>query len=186
MGSTRPRLFAYAQLLRLPNLFTAVADPFAGWLLVEGAGPGWELPVLVLVSACLYSAGIVLNDCFDYQVDCRERPHRPLPSGAIRLATAWRLGYGLLVAGLVLAAGLNLALALIAASLTRPVPKLAMGLALAACVWLVAAPPPVPWQVLRYRNDRASWSGDVIHLGDRKSTRLNSSHMSESRMPSSA
>ena len=32
----------------------------------------------------------------------------------------------------------------------------------------------------------ATWFGSETVLGDRKSTRLNSSHMSESRMPSSA
>lgn len=105
MTARHPRLLAYAQLLRLPNLFTAIADPLAGWLLIAGRGEtGWQLPVLLAISACLYSAGMVLNDCFDYRTDCRERPHRPLPSGGVAPATAWWLGYGLLVAGLLLAA----------------------------------------------------------------------------------
>lgn len=102
MSASRPKWLAYAQLLRLPNLFTAVADPLAGWLLIRGGDPPWQLPVLAATSVCLYSAGIVLNDCFDYRVDCRERPQRPLPRGDISRATAWTLGFGLLLAGVAL------------------------------------------------------------------------------------
>ncbi len=104
MSSPRPKLIAWAQLLRLPNLFTAVADPLAGWLIIGGSEPGWQLPVLAATSACLYAAGIVLNDCFDYATDCQQRPHRPLPRGEISRSTAWTIGFGLLLAGLVLAA----------------------------------------------------------------------------------
>lgn len=90
----------YAQLLRLPNLFTAVADPLAGWFLVGGGQPAWHLLALTGASASLYSAGLVLNDCFDYRLDCRERPERPLPRGAITRRRAGTLGVLLLLAGL--------------------------------------------------------------------------------------
>ena len=52
-------LRAYAQLLRLPNVFTAVADPLAGWFFVGGGAPAWNVSLLVAASACLYTAGIV-------------------------------------------------------------------------------------------------------------------------------
>src|SRR5947208_9514410 len=78
---------AYAQLVRLPNLFTAFADIGLGWLgtLALGAGTaGWPGFVLLLAaSGCLYSAGMVWNDFFDVEQDRRERPFRPLPSGRI-------------------------------------------------------------------------------------------------------
>ena len=110
----RAKLLAFAQLLRLPNLFTAVADPLAGWLLTGGHGS----PLLpVAASACLYTAGMVLNDCFDYQLDCRERPERPLPRGEISRSTAWILAGALMLAGLgcaALASKLWLALSLAA------------------------------------------------------------------------
>ena len=32
---------------------------------------------------CLYAAGMVLNDAFDAELDARERPERPIPSGRI-------------------------------------------------------------------------------------------------------
>jgi len=99
MPKLRPKWLAYAQLMRLPNLFTAVADPLAGWFIVGATGSSL---LLVGASACLYTAGIVLNDCFDYRQDCQERPERPLPRGVIGLRTAWTLGAALLVAGVAL------------------------------------------------------------------------------------
>jgi 4-hydroxybenzoate polyprenyltransferase len=105
MPAPRPKWLAYTQLLRLPNLFTAVADPLTGWLIIRGGGdPLWQLPVLAATSACLYGGGIVLNDCFDYRIDCRERPRRPLPAGDIARPAAWVLGVVLLLAGVGLAA----------------------------------------------------------------------------------
>ena len=97
------KLRAYAQLLRLPNVFTAMADPLAGWFLVGGGSPAWNVALLMAASACLYTSGIVFNDCFDYRLDCRERPERPLPRGAIALATAWSLAVILMATGLLLA-----------------------------------------------------------------------------------
>ena len=95
----RAKLLAFAKLLRLSNLFTAVADPLAGWLIAGSCGV-----VLLPVgsSACLYTAGIVLNDCFDYQLDCRERPERPLPCGDIPVCVAWTFGVSLFLTGLAL------------------------------------------------------------------------------------
>jgi len=105
MPQARSTLLSYAQLLRLPNVFTAVADPLAGWFVIGGGGdPQWQLPLLVGASGCLYLSGIVFNDCFDYTIDLVERPERPLPSGAIKRGTAWALGAVLMAAGLGLAA----------------------------------------------------------------------------------
>jgi 4-hydroxybenzoate polyprenyltransferase len=94
----------YARLLRIPNVFTAVADiALAG--LVGGAltanFPGFLL--LALASACLYCSGMVWNDYFDIDQDSRERPFRPLPSGHVSLGTAWKLAAGLMVLGVALA-----------------------------------------------------------------------------------
>jgi 4-hydroxybenzoate polyprenyltransferase len=60
--------------------------------------------LLAGASAALYCGGMVWNDYFDVDQDRRERPFRPLPSGAISLAAARRLGVGLLAAGFLLAA----------------------------------------------------------------------------------
>lgn len=99
----------YAELVRLPNVFTALADICLGWLaaLATGTPPArWPAFVLLLAaSACLYAAGMVWNDFFDVEQDRRERPHRPLPSGRISRRTAAAIGTFLLLAGLLLAAG---------------------------------------------------------------------------------
>ena len=102
------RLLAYLQLLRLPNVFTAMADVAMGFIFVRGAvgiGSNYliELAFLIAASSSLYLAGMVLNDCFDYETDRQERPGRPLPSGHIARSTAARLGWGLLVCGPILA-----------------------------------------------------------------------------------
>jgi 4-hydroxybenzoate polyprenyltransferase len=51
----------------------------------------------------LYLSGMVLNDVFDAEVDARDRPDRPIPSGRISLKAATAVGWGMLSAGLVLA-----------------------------------------------------------------------------------
>ncbi len=100
----------YAQLVRLPNVFTAFADIVLGTL-ASGALPDrWPAFVLLLLaSGCLYSAGMVWNDYFDFDQDYRERPFRPLPSGKISRRTACLLGCFLLVGGVVFASLAGLA-----------------------------------------------------------------------------
>jgi 4-hydroxybenzoate polyprenyltransferase len=94
----------WAELVRLPNTFTAMADPLAGALLV---GIGWgsthRVILLMLASACLYAGGIVLNDWHDFKRDCLERPERPLPSKRIGRFKALLAAGGLLGAGFMLA-----------------------------------------------------------------------------------
>lgn len=110
------RLRPYLQLVRLPNVFTALADILLGWLAVDPERthlPG--LVGLLAASACLYMAGMVLNDFFDVDQDRRERPFRPLPSGRVSRRAAGMLGAALLVAGTLAAAlvsGTSLAVAL--------------------------------------------------------------------------
>ena len=96
---------AYAQLVRLPNVFTAMAD-IGMAALVSGALPAYASAVvfLLLASCCLYCAGMVWNDYFDLEQDKRERPFRPLPSGRVSLRTAAMLGAALLIAGVGFAA----------------------------------------------------------------------------------
>jgi 4-hydroxybenzoate polyprenyltransferase len=94
----------YAQLLRLPNVFTAMADIGLA-ALVTGALPDQVVPFLclLLASSCLYCSGMVWNDYFDFEQDLRERPFRPLPSYRVSTTAAFRLGVGLSLAGLAFA-----------------------------------------------------------------------------------
>jgi len=95
----------YLELMRLPNVFTSMADVAMGFLFVRDlvtAADVWLLALLLGSSSLLYLAGVVLNDVFDLELDSRERPFRPLPSGRISLGAARWFGWGLLFAGAVL------------------------------------------------------------------------------------
>lgn len=98
---------ALLQLLRLPAVFTAVADVLAGYLILRFAGAGegeWRrLPFLALASACLYLAGMAWNDLFDAEEDRCRRPERPIPSGQITPTVAFFIAAVLSIAGLMLA-----------------------------------------------------------------------------------
>ena len=107
----RDKLLAHAQLLRLPNVFTAFADIAlgacaAGYLLER---PG-VFALLLAASGCLYLAGMAFNDLADRREDARSRPFRPLPSGRVSARAALLVGVLLWNAGLVSAAATRLAL----------------------------------------------------------------------------
>jgi 4-hydroxybenzoate polyprenyltransferase len=99
------RFKPWFQLVRLPNVFTAAADPLAGWLLGGGTFhmPQRWLPLLG-ASMMIYAGGIALNDVMDYAVDRVERPQRPLPSGRVWRRGASILAVACLTAGVALAA----------------------------------------------------------------------------------
>ncbi|MFJ9667970.1 SCO3242 family prenyltransferase [Streptomyces sp. NPDC101219] len=115
------RLGAWAELLRLPALFTVPGDALAG-AAAAGARPGVRTLLAIGSSVCLYEAGMALNDWADREEDARERPHRPIPSGRIRPAAALTAAGALTGAGLALAAGAGR-------------PALAVAAPLAATVW---------------------------------------------------
>ncbi|WP_045296226.1 MULTISPECIES: SCO3242 family prenyltransferase [Streptomyces] len=115
------RTRAWAELLRLPALFSVPGDALAGTA-ATGAAPGPRTLFAIGSSLCLYEAGMALNDWADRDVDAVERPHRPLPSGRIRPAAALTAACALTGAGLALAA-----------SAGRP--ALAVAAPLAATVW---------------------------------------------------
>ena len=107
--SKSSKLVAYVQLFRLANVFTALADVLMGFLFTH---PDLKAAIelqsravpLLLASALLYTAGMVLNDVFDVELDRTERPERPLPSGKITVTAARWLGFAMLIAGAALPA----------------------------------------------------------------------------------
>lgn len=112
-------MLAYLQLLRLPTVFTAMADIMLGFVLTHRfvygpfAGPadqlvpqvGWHEPAhffgLMVASCCLYLSGMVFNDVFDRNQDAVERPGRPIPSGRVSVRAATILGTILMSVGVV-------------------------------------------------------------------------------------
>ncbi|MFI7411859.1 SCO3242 family prenyltransferase [Streptomyces sp. NPDC049627] len=94
---------AWAELLRLPALFTVPGDALAG-AAATAAHPNSRTLLAIGSSLCLYEAGMALNDWADLEEDATERPHRPLPSGRVRPAAALTAACALTCAGLALAA----------------------------------------------------------------------------------
>ncbi|MER8033143.1 SCO3242 family prenyltransferase [Streptomyces bauhiniae] len=117
----RGGISAWAELLRLPALFTVPGDVMAGAATVPGR-PGPRTLWAISSSLCLYEAGMALNDWADRAEDAAERPHRPLPSGRIRPAAALTAACALTATGLALAARAGR-------------PALAVAAPLAATVW---------------------------------------------------
>jgi hypothetical protein len=79
------RLKEYLLLIRLPNVFTTPSNILAGYFAAVTVAEAdiVHLIALMVSSGLLYIGGIVLNDYFDVEIDKRERPSRPLPSGNI-------------------------------------------------------------------------------------------------------
>ena len=80
----------YITLVRLPNIFTAVSNILPGYCIIVTAisfsftnANLLYLAGLMVTSSLLYMTGIVLNDYFDIEIDKKERPTRPLPSGNV-------------------------------------------------------------------------------------------------------
>ena len=62
------------------------------------------LALLVVCGSAFYEGGMFLNDAFDAELDARERPGRPIPSGQVTRGAVFSLGFGLLGVGLALLA----------------------------------------------------------------------------------
>lgn len=118
----------WLQLFRVPNLFTVPGDPIAGFLLAAGwmqsgrAQLDGRAAAAVAASLCLYAAGLAMNDLADLDEDRRERPERPLPSGAVPVRAARFAALALIAAGF------------LAMGLAAGMPGAIMAVALAVCV----------------------------------------------------
>jgi hypothetical protein len=149
---------AWLALIRLPNLVTVPGDVLAGCVLVGGAAglAHPSVPAAVMASLLFYIGGLIMNDLADRATDQRERPDRPLPSGAVSVrAATWLLGVvfttGLILSaaggGAMLAGGVALVAAIsgynLLARVNRVTGALGMGLcrALNLALGVVAARP---------------------------------------------
>lgn len=96
----------YLLLVRLPNVFTAPSNILAGYFAAVPVAEanGFHLASLMVSSGLLYAAGIALNDYFDIEIDRRERPGRPLPSGRVPKGHALAIAVVAIVAANVIVA----------------------------------------------------------------------------------
>jgi 4-hydroxybenzoate polyprenyltransferase len=105
-SSSQPssRIIAWGQLVRLPNVFTVLADVGAAFLLVSGGpAPMGRLVCVLLGAVLLYWAGMILNDVFDVDVDRAQRSNRPLAAGTVSISAAKQAGWSLLALGILIA-----------------------------------------------------------------------------------
>jgi hypothetical protein len=90
---------AWLQLFRVPNLLTVPGDPLAGFLLATGGRLDVRVVPAIVGCLLLYVAGLVINDLADFKEDLRDRPKRPLPSGAISRGAAGIVAGNLIIFG---------------------------------------------------------------------------------------
>jgi 4-hydroxybenzoate polyprenyltransferase len=107
MNSSVPPAQRFSLLLkigRVSNLPTVWTNVLAGACL---AGLHTDLPQLLWVMLAItlfYTGGMYLNDAFDADIDARERPNRPIPSGQISAKSVSAMGCAMLMAGIYIVA----------------------------------------------------------------------------------
>jgi 4-hydroxybenzoate polyprenyltransferase len=95
-------LGAIAELVRLPAALSVPGDSLAG-AAAAGFPFGRRTALMPVASACLYWAGMALNDWADRECDALERPERPIPSGRVQARHAAMIGAALAGTGVVIA-----------------------------------------------------------------------------------
>jgi len=88
-----------AELVRAPAALTVPGDVLTG-AAAAGFPMGRRWLGAAAGSVCLYWAGMALNDYADRELDRRERPDRPIPSGRVAPGLALGLATGLTAAGI--------------------------------------------------------------------------------------
>ena len=118
--STPTTAATWLQLVRAPNLFTVPGDVLAGVAVAGGLSMAIapKLALLIIASLLLYSAGLLLNDWYDQEEDARERPHRPIPSGAVSADAVKQAAFICILLALVLSLLCGLRTFLVALALT--------------------------------------------------------------------
>jgi hypothetical protein len=96
---------AWLEILRISNLPTVWTNVLVGAVLslavARPSNPSLlAIPLAIIAGSCLYLAGMVFNDVFDVEIDRRERPGRPIPSGRVHRVAAASFGTVLLAIGI--------------------------------------------------------------------------------------
>ena len=88
----------FLRLGRVSNLPTVWSNTLAAAVL-SGVTPAPSIFFLLLLAMSLaYIGGMFLNDAFDRNIDAKERPERPIPSGAVSARSVFVAGYIMLAA----------------------------------------------------------------------------------------
>ena len=84
---------------RVSNLPTVWTNVAAGVILAGGSLEILETLLLLGAVSLFYVGGMYLNDAFDRDIDARERPERPIPSGQVSSKMVFTVGFTMLAAG---------------------------------------------------------------------------------------
>ena len=98
------QLITLLRLGRVSNLPTVCSNVLAGTVLAGGNPSDWRFVTVLVAMILFYVGGMYLNDYFDRAIDARERPGRPIPSGALSATAVAVIGFGLLAAGVLTSA----------------------------------------------------------------------------------
>jgi UbiA prenyltransferase family len=92
------------RLGRVSNLPTVWSNTLAGIVLAGGSAADARTVPLIVALSLFYVAGMYLNDAYDAEIDARDRPERPIPSGQVSAETVFMAGFGMMALGLALLA----------------------------------------------------------------------------------
>ncbi|MEM2021425.1 MAG: geranylgeranylglycerol-phosphate geranylgeranyltransferase [Zestosphaera sp.] len=98
----KDRVQAYLELLRIHNVIATLLTTMMGWLTVRVVAPTLNIASLIIplfAVAVISSAGYVINDYFDAEVDKVNKPYRPIPSGRVTAREALALSLALFLTG---------------------------------------------------------------------------------------
>ena len=95
------------RLGRVSNLPTVWTNILTGMVLAGVSFEIRDLLILMLAGSSFYVGGMYLNDAFDAEIDQRERPERPIPSGQVTARTVFAFGFAMLLGGIGLLAVLG-------------------------------------------------------------------------------
>ena len=109
------KLAAYFELTRPLNVLITFLSIAAACVLAGGTATLWLNILFASLAGALIAAGAnAINDYFDVEIDRINKPHRPLPRGAITLDEVWVLWLRLSLIGILLNVFLNSGALLIA------------------------------------------------------------------------
>ncbi len=104
-----PATGAWLRLARISNAPTVVSNTVAGAVLASTAADGAAVGVVAVAMTLFYTAGMILNDVLDIEIDKVQRPERPLPSGQVSRPAAITAAVALFAVGEALLAATGLA-----------------------------------------------------------------------------
>lgn len=102
--ATLPAPGTLLRLGRVSNLPTVWTNVIAATAIAGGDPLSRRSGSVLLAMTLFYVGGMFLNDAFDREVDARERPKRPIPSGEISAGLVFGAGFVMLAAGIALMA----------------------------------------------------------------------------------